>query len=325
MSRRRFVSAAALLALAPRLAHAQADRQYRIGWIATSSNTFRETYSQAFVQRLAELGLVEGKTLAIDRRHADNRMENFPKVAAAMAAQRYDLIYAAGPEATLATATQGSRDTPIVVVAIDFDPVATGDVASLGRPGGRVTGISAQQSALPAKRLELLKEMVPKASKIGVLTNEQTQGQVALVQGTARRIGIALHIVDLKRPPFDFAQAFASMVREKCDAVFVAQSALFVPTRREITGLALRSRLPSMFGQAVWAELDGLMSYGFNFPAMWRRGAELVATVLRGAKPADTPMEVPSSYELAINLKTASTLGLAVPQAMLVRADRVFE
>jgi putative ABC transport system substrate-binding protein len=324
MNRRRFIAACAALGATPS-ARAQQARQYRIGWVATSANTFREPYSRAFVQRLLDLGFAEGRNLSIDRRHAENRMENFPKIAAAMAANRYDLVFAAGPEATLAAATQASRDAPIVVVAIDYDPVTTGDVASLARPGGRVTGVSAQQSTLPAKRLELMKEVLPKAGKIAVLTNEQAQGQLTVLQGTARRMGLALQVVDLKRPPFDFRTAFADMVSGKCDGVFVVGSALFAPSRKEIATLALESRLPSTFHQAQWVEMGGLMSYGFSFPAMWRRGAEMTAAILRGGKPADTPMEVPASFELAVNLSTARKLGVAMPQAMLIRADRVIE
>jgi putative tryptophan/tyrosine transport system substrate-binding protein len=324
MRRRRFITACTALAAAP-WARAQQGRQYRIGWIGTSATTFGEPYSVAFVQRLAALGFVEKRNLVIDRRHGDNRVESLPKIAAAMAANRYDLLFTGGPEANLAAATQISRDVPIVVVAVDFDPLATGDVASLARPGGRVTGVSAQQATLPAKRLELLKEMLPKARKVGVLTNELAQGQLTVVQGTARRMGLALHIADLKRPPFDLPAAFAGMVREKCDAVFVVGSALFVPMRRDIPGLAAKSRLPSTFHQAQWVELGGLMSYGFSFVNMWRRGAEMAASILRGAKAADTPMEVPASFELAVNLATARTLGVSVPQAMLVRADRVIE
>lgn len=324
MSRRRFIAACTALAAAP-WARAQQQRQYRVGWIGTSAATHREPYSLAFVQRLAELGFVEGRNLVLDRRHADNRVENFPQMAAAMATTRYDALFTGGPEATLVAASQASRDAPIVVVAVDFDPVATGDVASLARPGGRVTGVSAQQSALPAKRLELLKEMLPRAGKVAVLSNDQTQGQLSLTQGTARRMGLALHVVDLKRPPFDLEAAFAGMQREKCDAVLVLSSALWVPARKELPALALKLRLPSAFSQGQWVEAGGLMSYGFNFVGMWRRGAEMLAAILRGAKPAETPMELPASFELALNLATARTLGVAIPQAMLVRADRVVE
>jgi len=326
MSRRRFTAALALAAVAPRLTHGQSPgRQYRVGWIGTSAVTHGEPYSLAFVARLAELGFVEGRNLVLDRRHAGNRVENFPQMAAAMAKTRYDALFTGGPEATLAAATKASHEAPIVVVAVDFDPVATGDVATLARPGGRVTGVSAQQSILSAKRLELLKEMLPKAAKVGVLTNEQTQGQLSVVQGTARRMGLEVHVADLKRTPFDLPAAFAGMVREKCDGVLVLGSALFVPLRRELVGLAIKSRLPGMFHQSQWVELGGLVSYGFNFVSMWRRGAEMLAAVLRGAKPADMPMEVPATFELALNLATARKLGVAVPQSLLVRADRVIE
>lgn len=325
MSRRRFAAALALAAVAPRFACAQAGRQYRIGWIGTSAATHKEPYALAFVQRLGELGLVEGRNLVIERHHANNRVENFPAVAAMMARTHYDALFTTGPEATLAASVQASRDAPIVVIAVDFDPVATGDVASLARPGGRVTGITAQQSTLPAKRLEFLKEMLPAARRVGVFSNEQTLGQLALAQGTARRMGLELHVIDFKRPPFDFTAAFADVTRQKCDALFALGSALFVPARREITQLALKLRLPSVFHQSQWVEAGGLMSYGFNFVSMWRRGAEMIAGVLRGAKPSETPMEAPASFELAVNLATARKLGLAIPQTMLVRADRVVE
>lgn len=322
-ARRRLLAAAGALLVAPR-ALAQQAQQYRVGWIATSSASLHEPQARAFVQRLSELGFVEGRNLLLDRRHADNRVENFPKVAAAMASHRYDALFTGGPELTLATATKASRDAPIVVVAVDFDPVATGDVATLSRPGGRVTGISAQQSTLSAKRLELLKETLPGARRIAVLSNEQTQGQLSVVQGTARRIGLDLYVADLKRPPFDLPAAFAGMTREKCDGLLALGSALFVPLRSQLVGLAIKSRLPAMFHQSHWVEAGGLISYGFSFDSMWRRGAEMIAAILRGAKAAETPMEVPASFELALNLKTARTLGVAVPQSMLIRADRVF-
>lgn len=326
MSRRRFTAALALAAVAPRLAHGQpAGRQYRVGWIGTSVATHREPYALAFVQHLAQLGFAEGRNLVIDRRHADNRVENFPQMAAAMTTTRYDALFATGPEATLAAAVQASRDAPIVVIAVDFDPVATGDVASLARPGGRVTGISAQQSVLPAKRLEFLREMLPAARRVGVFSNEQTLGQLALVQGTARRMGLELYVVNFTRPPFDFATAFVDVARQKCDALFALGSALFVSGRREIPQLALKSRLPSVFHHSQWVEAGGLMSYGFNFVSMWRRGAEMLAAVLRGTKPAGMPMEVPASFELALNLATARKLGVAVPKSLLIRADRVIE
>ncbi len=208
---------------------------------------------------------------------------------------------------------------------MDFDPVATGDVASLARPGGRVTGVTALQSTLPAKRLELLNECLPGLRKVAVFANEQTTAQLALVQGTARRLGIALHVVDFKRPPFDFEAGFADVVRAKADALFVLGSGLWVPARRLIPELARKAGLPTENHQAQRDEAGGFMSYGFNFNGMWRRGADMVVSILRGAKVAEIPMEQPTVYELAFNLATAKALGIKIPQSMLVRADRVFE
>ena len=309
----------------PRMACAQVSgRTYRIGWLSVSSN-FNEPYNLEFVQRLSELGFIEGRNLTIERRNADNRLDKLPALAAELAKLKCDLFFSGGNEANLAALTQSSRDTPIVFVAVDFDPVATGDVASLARPGGRVTGVTAMQSSLPAKRLELLKEMLPGVSKVAVFTNEQTPAQLSLVQGTARRMALPLHIVDFKRPPFDYEAGFADAVRAKADALFVLGSGLWVPARRKIPELALKSRLPTVFHHSQWAESGGLMSYGFNFRSMWRRGAEMTASVLQGAKPRDMPMEQPTTFELAINLKTAKTLGLVIPQSILIRADRVIE
>lgn len=301
-----------------------AEHRYRIGWIALT-DAFNEPYSQAFVRRLGELGFVEGRNLTIERRHANSKLEGMAALSAALGKLKCDVYFGGGSEATLAALTQADRNTPIVFIAVDFDPIATGDVASLGRPGGRLTGVTALQSVLPAKRLELLKEMVPGIVKVAVFTNEQTTAQLALVQGTARRLGVAVHVVDFKLPPFDYEAAFADTLRAKADALFVLGSALWVPARRLIPELALKARLPTVFHQAQWVEAGGLMSYGFNFIGMWRRGAEIVADILRGAKAGNIPMEQPTVYELVFNLKTARAIDIKIPNSLLARADRVIE
>ena len=311
--------------IAPRAPSAQpAGRPYRIGWLSTA-DLLKEPHYVAFVQRLNELGLVEGRNLSIERVHAGNRLEQLPAMAAELANRKCDVFFAGGAEATLAALVNATRDTPVVFVAVDFDPVATGDIASLARPGGRITGITALQSALPAKRVELLKELLPSATKVAVLTNEQTSAQLALTQGTARRLGLSLHVVDLKRPPFDYETGFSEAVRANAQAMLVLGSSLWVPARQKIPELAQKHRLATVFHQAHWVVTGGLMSYGFDFPGMWRRGAEMVASVLRGAKAGDISVEQPTTYELAINLKTARTLGIKIPQSILVRADRVIE
>jgi putative ABC transport system substrate-binding protein len=325
--RREFIILAGATALAaPRRVSAQSTaRSYRLGWLGSTAASFKEPYSLAFVQRLSELGLTEGTNLTIERRHADSRPERLPELAAELAKLDCDVLFGSGLEASLAALVNSSRDTPIVFVAVDFDPVATGDVATLARPGGRVTGLTALQSELPAKRLELVRELLPGVGKVVVFTNEQTSAQLSLVQGTARRLGLPLHVVDFKHPPFDYAAGFADAVGAKADALFVLGSGLWVPARSQITEFALKARLPSVFHHSLWAEAGGLMSYGFNFIWMWRRGADMAANILRGAKPGDIPMEQPTTYELVINLKTAKALSLTIAPTLLARANEVIE
>jgi putative ABC transport system substrate-binding protein len=290
-----------------------------------SEQAFTEPQARAFAKRLAELGLVEGRNLSIERHHPGGRLERLPAVSAALAKVPCDAYFGSGGEASLSALRQADRQTPIVFVAVDFDPISTGDVASLSRPGGRVTGVTALQSTLPAKRLELMKEMLPGMRKLAVIANDETTTQLLLVQGTARRLELPIHVVDLKRPPFNYAAGFAEAARAGVDALFVLGSGLFVPDRATIVKKALEARLPTMFHNAQWADAGGLASYGFNFPSMWRRGAELLVEVLRGRKPADIPMEQPTNYELVFNLKTAKALGVKIPPALLLRADRVIE
>ena len=317
---------AAAVLVGPRGARAQpAGGKYRVCRISISAESYNEPYSIAFEKRLAELGFADGRNLIIERRHGDTRLERMPAVAAELGKLKCDVYFGGGGEINLETLTQASPGTPIVFVAVDFDPLVTGDIASLARPGGRITGVTALQSELPAKRLELLKELLPKISKVAVLANEQTNAQLLPVQGTARRLGIALHVVDLKRPPFDFNAGFADIARAKADALFVLGSGLWVPFRKQIPELALKAKLPSVFHQAQWVEVGGLMSYGFNFSAMWRRAADMVADILRGAKPGNIPMEQPKVFELVFNRKTAKALGMEIPGSLLVRADRVIE
>jgi putative ABC transport system substrate-binding protein len=318
------VASVALLLL-PRRAWAQpSERRYRLGWLGTV-NVLGEPYSQAFIKRLGELGFLENRNLSIVFRDAGGRLETLPSLATDLVTLNCDALFAGGPEATLVALKRASRTTPIVFVAVDFDPVATGHVASLARPGDLVTGITAVQAVLPGKRLELLKELLPRARKVAVFANEQTTGQLAVAQEAARRLGLALHVIEFKRPPFDYESAVANALRAHADALFVLGSGLFVPGRQKIPALALKARLPSVFHHSQWAEAGGLMSYGFNFADMWRRGAEMVAQVLRGARVGDIPMEQPSAYELAINVKTAAVLGITIPPSIQLRADRVVQ
>ena len=323
LRRRTLVACAGVLAV-PRWAWAQpAARTFRIGWFRSAEGA-KDPYNVAFVQRLSELGFVEGRNLVVERRDS-GRPERLPELAAELARQKCDLFFAPGSEANLIAMKQASRDTPIVIVAIDYDPVATGHVTNLARPGGRITGVTALQSLLPAKRLELLKELLPAARKIAVFANAGTTGQLEVVQDAARRLGIALHVVEFKSTPFDYEAGFADAVRARADALLVLGSALFVPARRKLPELALKHRLPSMFHHSQWAESGGLLSYGFNFSELWRRAAEQTAAILRGAKAADIPMEQGVKFEFTLNMRTAQALMLKIPPSILLRADRVIE
>ncbi len=308
----------------PRFALAQqAERTYRVGWQSTATRT--ELYNIAFVQRLRELGFVEGRNLVIEFRATEGRIERLPELAADLARQNCDVLLAPGTEANLAAIKQASRDTPIVMVAIDYDPVATGHIASLARPGGRITGVSQQQLELPTKRLELLKELLPRAKRIAVFSDTSTAGQLKAVQAGATRLGVALQVLEFTRTPYDYESAFAESVRAKAEALLVLTSGNFVPARRQIPELALKHRLPSMFGNAVWADAGGLLSYGPNFSDFYRRAAEQVSKILKGAKPADMPVEQPTTFERVINPKPAKALGITIPPVIRFRADRVIE
>jgi putative ABC transport system substrate-binding protein len=323
-NRRKLLIALGGVLVLPRCTLAQqGGRTYRVCWLSSSRRT--EPYSIAFDQRLRELGLVEGRNLVIEFRGSEGRIDRLPELAADLARQNCDVLVAPGSEANLAAIKQASRDTPIVMVAIDYDPVATGHIASLARPGGRITGVSQQQLELPAKRLELLKELLPKAKRIAVFADTATAGQLKAVQAGAKRLGVALPVLEFKRTPYDYDSAFAESVRAKAEALLVLTSGFFVPARRQIPDLALKHRLPSMFGNAVWADAGGLLSYAPNFSDFYRRAAEQVSLILKGAKPADMPVEQPTKFELVVNMKTAKALGLTIPQPFLMRVDRVIE
>ena len=290
LSRRAFVALAAAFA-APQWALGQTARRiYRLAWLGTIDGS-KEPYSLALVQRLRELGFADGNNLQITYRHAGGRIERLPSLAAELVKLNPDVLIGSGLEANLVALTQAGSDIPIVFIAVDFDPVATGHVVNPARPGGRVTGINAVQSVLPAKRLELVKELLPATRKVAVLGNDQTVGQLAVTEEAAKRLALELHVIQFKRPPFDYEAAIGEALQARSEVLFVLGSALFVPARRLIPELALKARLPSVFHHAQWVEAGGLMSYGFNFPQMWRSAADMVDKILRGAKAGDIPME----------------------------------
>ena len=328
MKRRRILgifAGTAALHTVPHVAVAQSStRQYRLCWLNAAS-TRAEPYNIAFVARLGELGFTEGRNLVIDYRNAEGLVERLPALASDLARQKCDAFLGAGPEATLVAARQAVRETPIVIVANDYDPVATGHITSMARPGGWITGVSQFQTELSAKRLGLLKELLPNATRFAVLADSATKGQLAIVREAARRMDIVLHVVEFRSAPYDYEGAFAAFSGAGAQALLVLTSGLFVPARQKIPALALENLLPSMFNNQLWAQAGGLLTYGVNFPHLYRRAAEQVSLILKGTRPADMPVEEPSAFELVVNLKTARALGLTIAPAVLARADEVIE
>src|SRR5262249_49599991 len=279
----------------------------------------------AFVQRLRELGWIHGRTVAIEYRWGEGRSERFTELAAEFVRLKVDVIVTEGPTSVVA-AKQATSIIPIVF-PIAGDPVGSGLVASLARPGGNVTGLSALAIDLAAKRLELLREVVPALRRLAIMANVDASGamhEMGEVHAAARTLGL-VEIVPLPiRRPDDIAPAFEAL-KDRADALYVCADPLVNTSRIRINTLVLGARLPTMHGNRDHVEVGGLMSYGPNIPDLYRRAADYVDKIVRGAKPGEIPVEQPTKFDLIINLTTAKVLGLTIPEAFLVRADEVIE
>ncbi len=328
-TRRAFIGtlAGGLLA-APLAADAQqAGKVPRIGFLSVTSPSDRPPLLDAFRQGLRELGWVEGQNIVIDYRYAEGRVDRLPGLAAELVRLKVDLIVAsAGTQA--ATAAKNATETIPIVMIYVRDPVGTGLIASLARPGGNVTGVSGSAGLeLFAKQLELLKETVPKIRRVAILSNPaNAYHQLAIreVKVAARSLGVQLQLLEA-RGPNEFDGAFAAMAKERVGALLVLSDAMLNSHRTRLADLAARSRLPAAFGVRDDVEAGGLMSYGPSILDSYRQAATYVDRILRGAKPAELPVERPTKFELVINMKTAKALGLTIPQSVLLRADHVIE
>ncbi len=325
LSRAGFILTLALIA-APPAAEAQAPAKVpRIGFLTSSSPTDLAGRLEAFRQGLRELGYVEGQTIAIEYRFGEGRPERLPALAAELVRLEVDVIVTGAPPAPEA-ARQATSTIPIVF-AVTSDPVAEGLVASLARPGGNITGLATMAPELVGKQLELLKEVAPKVSRVAVLQNPSHHGHPAMLrqaEGAARALGVQLHILQARTPP-EIEAAFAAMRRQRAGGVLVLPDTLFLAQRTQIAALAAKSRLPAVYTLREHAEAGGLMAYGANSFLMYRRAATYVDKILKGAKPADLPVEQPTRFELVINMKTAKALGLKIPQSILIRADQAIQ
>jgi ABC-type uncharacterized transport system substrate-binding protein len=327
MDRRAFLGtlAGGLLA-APRAADAQqAGKVYRIGYLSGGSSTLTHLID-AFRQGLRELGWVEGQNIVIDYRFAEGRLDRLPDLAAEIVRLKVDVIVAApSPPAAAAKNTTGT--IPIVMIGAG-DPIAQGLIASLARPGGNITGLAySVGQEIFGKQLALLKEAVPKVRRVAVLWNPAVPTlapAIGEVKVAARSLGVQLQLLEA-RGPNDFDSAFAAMARERAGALLVITDSVFTTHRIRLADLAARSRLPAAYTNRQPVDAGGLMSYGPSFPDLWRRAATYVDKILKGAKPADLPVQQPTKFELVINLKTAKALGLTIPPSLLARADEVIE
>jgi len=326
--RRSFLAAAAAW---PALAWAGAARAQapakvpRVGLLSSYSPSDAAAWHQAFRLGLRDLGWVEGKNISIEYRYAEGKRARIPDLAADLVRLKVDVIVTSLVGDALA-ARKATRAIPIVVVAAT-DPVAMRLVESLARPGGNVTGFSQLAFELVGKRLELLKEMVPKLSRVAVLWNPQgrlTRRAWEELQLPAQQLGVQLHSLEV-RSPDEFDKAFEDATRVRAGALFILPHPVIGLNLKRIAGLAAKSRLPSIFHVSEFADAGGLLTYGPDRDDLYRRAATFVDKILKGAKPADLPIEQPTKFELVINMKTARALGLTIPQSILLRADRVIE
>ena len=312
------------VAACPLAARAQQMKLPTIGLLGGATASAQAKWTTAFVQRLHELGWVEGQTVAIEYRWVEGRFERSPAIIAEFVRLKVDVIVTHATPNVLA-AKQVTSVVPIVFPSAG-DPVGNKLVTSLARPGGNVTGLSVQSSDLAQKAVQLLRELLPNLGRLAILYhigNPVTALQTDAVKSAAGRFGLDVAIVEV-RGAEDIAPTIEAL-KDRAEALIVPSEPLYNTNRIQINSWALRAQLPTIYFDRVYVETGGLMSYGPNWPSLWRRAAEVVDKILRGAKPADIPVEQPRTFELVINLKTAKALGLGIPESFLLRADEVIE
>jgi putative ABC transport system substrate-binding protein len=310
-----------LLSIQPTAAQ-QPKKVPRIGFQSAASPSANAARIEAFRQGLRDLGYVEGKNIVIEWRYAEGKLDRLSEFAAEWVRLKVDVIVTAAPSSTRA-AKEATSTIPIVM-AFDSDPVGNGFVASLARPGGNITGLSALSPEISGKQLELLKEIVPRLSHVAVLRTRpdaQVSKEMELAAGALR---VKLQYLDVLDPK-DIETAFQTAGKGHADAVLVLASPILESHRKQIADLAAKSRLPTIYHVPEFVEAGGLMSYGVSFIDLYRRAAAYVDKILKGAKPADLPVEQPQKFELIINLKAAKQIGLTIPPNVLARADKVIK
>jgi ABC-type uncharacterized transport system substrate-binding protein len=305
------------------LAHAQQPKKVpRIGYLTTRSQPGAN--EKAFLQGLQSLSYIEGQTIAIEWRFAQEKFDRLPDLAGELVGLKVDVIVTAGGVLTVQAAKKATTTIPIVMTYVN-DAVGLGLVASLARPGGNVTGLSALGPELSGKQIELLKEAIPKASRVAVLTNPSGLNwklNIKEMEPAARSLGVQLQVLEV-RGRDDLDRAFQSAKRQRADALLLPASGILALSRKRIVELISESRLPVIGSEGSWAEQGCLLAYGPSTAESYRRAAVYVDKILKGAKPAELPVEQPMKFEFVINLKTAKQIGVKIPQSVLFRADRV--
>ena len=328
MRRRQFMlllGGASVASLRPPRATAQTGGKVpRIGILTGPTSGVVAGNYQSFLAQLRELGLNEGQQFTIEQRDVTDARGPVAAAADLMRTQP-DLIVVTGPEAALQAVVGASRSVPIVFLAVQYDPIARGYVTSLARPGGNITGVFLRQLELAAKQVEILVQTFPQRTRLAILFDAFTADQHGEAEHAARAMKVQHQSLKLEKPPYDFAAAFREARAGGADMALVLSSPHFTRQAPQIAEQAKAHRLPSMFTFQHYVEAGGLMSYGVDFPQMFRKTADYVARILQGAKPADLPVEQATKFETVVNLKTAGAIGVELPTSILLRADRVIE
>jgi putative tryptophan/tyrosine transport system substrate-binding protein len=304
----------------------------RVGYLsATFTRSSPQTH--AFFDELRKLGNFEGQNLSVEFRNAEGKVDRLPELAAEILRAQVDVVVAPGPEALLRAFSQATKNIPIVMISIDYDPIKRGYISELARPGGNITGIFFRQLELTTKRVELLKEAFPKTSRIAIFWDVFSADQVRDAEVTAKALGSQPRSLQLGNPSYrgraetalEIENAFQTARQGRANALLVLMSPVFLREATRIIDQAVKNRLPAMFGIREFPEAGGLMSYGVNLSDMFRRAATYVDKILKGTKPADLPVEQPIKFEFVINLEAAKQIGVTIPQSVLFRADTVIK
>lgn len=297
-------------------------RQVRVGILHPLPRGPNAVTAMAILERMAELGYREGAAMKVEYRTGG---DDYPKAAKELIDAKCDVFFAIGPEAAVKALQVARAPAPIVFYAIDYDPVAKGIVSSLGRPDRNSTGIFVPQNALVAKRFELLRELLPDARNFLVLSDVHSRDQVAPARAAAEASGVRMTLIEFLNPPYDFAAAFATARKERADGMVVLNSPVFFARGKELAALQLEHRLPAVGGRLPWVEAGFVSGLAEDSVKATRRAAQMALRIIKGAKPADIPVEQADEFELAINAKTAKALGVKVPESVLARATKIVQ